>query len=89
MKVKVSKTRKSSDRTMKLLVELEDGVTAESVLTPEGKRLTLCGPSQAGCAPGGAFCVTGTIGARKKRRPWPEMCGIVHRWKADLVNPAA
>jgi|SRR3990172_4690014 len=83
-KVRVSKTRKSSDHTIKLLVELPDGVTVESVLIPEGKRLTLCVSTQAGCALGCLFCVTGSIGAGRNLT-MAEMCGIVHV-AADLVS---
>lgn len=83
-KVKVSKTRKSSDHTIKLLVELPDGATVESVLIPEGKRLTLCVSTQAGCALGCAFCVTGSIGAGRNLT-MAEMCGIAHV-AAELVK---
>jgi 23S rRNA (adenine2503-C2)-methyltransferase len=53
---------KSEDGTEKFLFSLEDGETIESVLIPEGGRLTLCVSSQVGCAMGCRFCLTGTLG---------------------------
>jgi len=52
----------SSDGTEKLLLELEDGTTVEAVDIPTEKRRTLCISSQAGCALGCRFCVTGYWG---------------------------
>jgi 23S rRNA (adenine2503-C2)-methyltransferase len=53
---------KSSDGTEKFLFSLEDGETIESVLIPDGARLTLCISSQVGCAMGCKFCLTGKLG---------------------------
>src|SRR3972149_6493495 len=47
-KVRVSKTRKSSDHSINPLEEHHAVVTVESVLSPEGKRLSLCVSTQAG-----------------------------------------
>jgi 23S rRNA (adenine2503-C2)-methyltransferase len=52
----------SSDGTEKFLFSLEDGNTIESVLIPDKDRLTLCISSQAGCAMGCRFCLTGKLG---------------------------
>ncbi|MEK7680131.1 MAG: 23S rRNA (adenine(2503)-C(2))-methyltransferase RlmN [Deltaproteobacteria bacterium] len=52
----------SSDGTVKFLSRLEDGKKIESVIIPEGRRLTLCVSSQAGCAFACAFCRTGKAG---------------------------
>ncbi len=41
---------------------MDDGFVVESVLIPEEDRNTLCVSSQAGCAMGCRFCVTGTMG---------------------------
>lgn len=49
----------SSDGTEKYLFGLEDGLAIESVLIPDEERLTLCISSQAGCAMGCRFCLTG------------------------------
>ena len=50
------------EEARKILWELEDGRTVESVLINERDHLTLCVSSQAGCALGCRFCRTGTIG---------------------------
>lgn len=60
--VKVLDLRTSFDGTRKFLSELSDGSRIESVLIPEGDRLTLCVSSQAGCALGCRFCMTGMTG---------------------------
>jgi 23S rRNA (adenine2503-C2)-methyltransferase len=59
------KTEHSHDGTIKLLLALEDGEKVECVLIPDGKRLTLCISTQAGCAMGCAFCFTGLTGFRR------------------------
>jgi 23S rRNA (adenine2503-C2)-methyltransferase len=55
----------SSDGAEKYLFGLEDGETVESVLIPDEKRVTLCISSQAGCALGCRFCLTGAGGFRR------------------------
>ncbi|MBI5234269.1 MAG: 23S rRNA (adenine(2503)-C(2))-methyltransferase RlmN, partial [Deltaproteobacteria bacterium] len=54
--------RISSDGTMKFALRLHDGLTIEFVIIPGPKRTTLCISSQAGCALGCAFCMTGEMG---------------------------
>lgn len=54
--------RRSADGTRKFLSELEDSSHIESVLIAEADRLTLCVSSQAGCAMGCKFCMTGMSG---------------------------
>ncbi len=49
-----------SDGTRKYLFLLEDGAGVESVVIPDEGRNTLCISSQAGCAMGCEFCLTGT-----------------------------
>ncbi|MBM4308226.1 MAG: 23S rRNA (adenine(2503)-C(2))-methyltransferase RlmN [Deltaproteobacteria bacterium] len=56
---------KSNDGTQKFLFGLEDGNRVESVLIPEKKRLTLCLSTQAGCAMGCRFCLTGKKGLKR------------------------
>lgn len=60
------KRLKSLDGTEKFLFSLEDGQTIESVLIPDKglrlRRITLCISSQAGCAMGCSFCLTGRLG---------------------------
>jgi len=52
----------SSDGTRKYLFDLRDGNQVESVLIPDDGRLTLCISTQAGCAMGCRFCLTGRGG---------------------------
>lgn len=49
------------DGTRKYLFDLGDGNAVESVLIPDEGRNTLCISSQAGCAMGCEFCLTGTF----------------------------
>ena len=51
------------DGSVRLLVELADGQTLESVLLPRGG---LCVSTQIGCAVGCAFCMTGREGLRRQ-----------------------
>ncbi len=55
--------QESADGTIKLLFDLEDGATIETVDIPGRNRRTLCLSSQAGCALACRFCVTGYWGA--------------------------
>jgi 23S rRNA (adenine2503-C2)-methyltransferase len=57
--------RASVDGTRKFLFGLEDGESIESVLIPDDDRLTLCISSQAGCALGCTFCLTGHLRLRR------------------------
>lgn len=50
-----------NDGTRKYLFNLGDGNAVESVLIPDEGRNTLCISSQAGCAMGCEFCLTGTF----------------------------
>ena len=59
----------SVDGTRKFLFGLEDGEAVESVLIPDDDRLTLCISSQAGCAMGCTFCLTGHLGLRRNLLP--------------------
>ncbi|PKN48855.1 MAG: hypothetical protein CVU58_05070, partial [Deltaproteobacteria bacterium HGW-Deltaproteobacteria-16] len=60
---------KSADTTEKFAFRLEDGAMIESVLIPEDGRHTLCVSSQAGCAMGCGFCLTGGQGFTRNLRP--------------------
>ena len=55
----------SSDGTRKLLFRTKDGDFVESVLIPDGDRLTLCVSTQIGCRMGCRFCLTGHQGFRR------------------------
>ncbi|MDR2598512.1 MAG: 23S rRNA (adenine(2503)-C(2))-methyltransferase RlmN [Holosporales bacterium] len=53
---------KSTDGTIKFLLELTDKNTIETVFIPEKQRNTICISSQVGCAIGCRFCNTGYHG---------------------------
>jgi 23S rRNA (adenine2503-C2)-methyltransferase len=55
----------SQDGSQKLIVRLADGARIQSVLMPDGDRLTLCLSTQVGCGFGCAFCFTGTMGVER------------------------
>ena len=59
----------SGDGACKVVFGLSDGLTVEGVAMPEGRKLTLCLSTQAGCAVGCRFCVTGVLGAGRNLRP--------------------
>ncbi len=59
-------TQRSSDGTLKLLLELHDGEQVETVLMPYRQRYTVCISTQAGCAMGCVFCATGQMGFRRQ-----------------------
>jgi 23S rRNA (adenine2503-C2)-methyltransferase len=56
---RVRSTHPAADGSVRLLVELADGQTVESVLLPRGG---LCVSTQVGCAVGCGFCMTGRDG---------------------------
>jgi 23S rRNA (adenine2503-C2)-methyltransferase len=58
----VTACRVSRDRSTKLDLRLADGRVIQSVVMPDGDRLTLCVSTQVGCGFGCAFCLTGTMG---------------------------
>ncbi len=62
--------QRSVDGTEKFLFRLTDGEAIETVAIPEGRRVTLCISSQAGCALQCAFCATGAMGFARNLAPW-------------------
>jgi 23S rRNA (adenine2503-C2)-methyltransferase len=64
-KLSLIKRETSQDRTEKFLFKLSDGSKIETVLIPEGKRLTLCISTQVGCKFRCKFCVSGLGGFRR------------------------
>jgi 23S rRNA (adenine2503-C2)-methyltransferase len=70
----LTRTEPASDGSQKYLFELEDGQRIESVYMPMGERTSICLSSQAGCAVGCTFCVTGFFGAGRNLTP-AEMLG--------------
>lgn len=68
----------SEDGTFKLLFELADGETVETVLIPTKTRNTICVSTQAGCKFGCRFCASG-IGGWKRNLSAGEIIGqILH-----------
>jgi len=61
--VVLKRTDPAPDASEKFLFGLGDGQMIEAVCMPMGDRTTLCLSSQAGCAVGCTFCVTGFFGA--------------------------
>jgi len=59
----------SADGSSKYLVRCADGVEVECVSMREGAKATFCLSTQAGCAVGCTFCVTGAIGAGRNLKP--------------------
>ena len=76
--------QQSTDGTRKFLFRLADGQAIETVAIPEGKRLTLCISSQAGCALQCAFCATGMMGFARNLEPF-EIAGQVR--ELALLDP--
>ena len=67
--LRVDKTERSSDGTVKYRFLTEDGKGIESVYMPFEKRKTLCVSSQVGCAMGCKFCLTAQMGFVRHLRP--------------------
>lgn len=55
----------SDDGSSKFVFTAPDGVQFESVLIPDGKKLTLCISTQAGCRMKCGFCFTGRQGLKR------------------------
>lgn len=70
----VERTAPAADGSRKYLFVLGDGNRIESVYMPMGERTSICLSSQAGCAVGCTFCVTGFFGAGRNLAP-SEMLG--------------
>jgi 23S rRNA (adenine2503-C2)-methyltransferase len=70
----VERTPPASDGSQKYLFALRDGNRIESVYMPMRDRTSVCLSSQAGCAVGCTFCVTGFFGAGRNLTP-SEMLG--------------
>jgi 23S rRNA (adenine2503-C2)-methyltransferase len=83
----VEVTPPAPDGSRKYLFELHDQQRIEAVYMPMGDRTSICLSSQAGCAVGCTFCVTGFFGAGRNLTP-SEMLGqfftIVHEHALPL-----
>jgi 23S rRNA (adenine2503-C2)-methyltransferase len=70
----VERSAPAPDGSQKYLLVLPDGNRIESVYMPMRDRTSICLSSQAGCAVGCTFCVTGFFGAGRNLTP-AEMVG--------------
>jgi 23S rRNA (adenine2503-C2)-methyltransferase len=61
--------QESGDGSVKYLFGLTGGARVEGVAMREGRKVTMCLSSQAGCAVGCTFCVTGALGAGRNLEP--------------------
>jgi 23S rRNA (adenine2503-C2)-methyltransferase len=61
----VERRTPSQDGSEKFVFRLFDGARVQSVLMPDGERLTLCLSTQVGCGFACAFCYTGTMGLER------------------------
>lgn len=59
--IKIDKTQKSKDRTIKNAFRLFDDNIIEGVLIPTASRMTACVSSQVGCSLTCSFCATGRM----------------------------
>lgn len=64
-RLQILRRAEARDGTVKFLFGLADGLSIESVLIPEARRLTLCISTQAGCGFGCAFCATALLGLKR------------------------
>ncbi len=77
----------SVDGTIKWGLRLNDGLVVESVLIPEKGHTTLCISTQAGCAMGCRFCLTGRMGFFRNLLP-SEIAGQALHAIKDLPGEA-
>lgn len=77
----------SRDGSVKLELGLADGRRVQSVVMPDGDRLTLCVSTQVGCGFGCAFCLTGTMGLERNLSAG-EIVGQVWAARASLPSDA-
>jgi 23S rRNA (adenine2503-C2)-methyltransferase len=78
-----SARRVAVDGTRKLAFRLDGGARVESVIIPEGGRLTVCVSSQAGCAMGCRFCATARMGLVRDLRAG-EIIGQVRAAQVEI-----
>lgn len=83
-RLSIDTDRISADGTRKFLFRLADGQAIETVAIPDGKRVTLCISSQAGCALQCAFCATGAMGFARNLEAF-EIAGQVR--ELALLDP--
>ena len=82
----LTRTVPAADGSQKYLFVLRDGERIESVYMPMGARTSVCLSSQAGCAVGCTFCVTGFFGAGRNLTP-AEMLGQLYTIQREKQVP--
>ncbi|MFZ2490404.1 MAG: 23S rRNA (adenine(2503)-C(2))-methyltransferase RlmN, partial [Thermoanaerobaculia bacterium] len=83
----LTRTEPAPDGSQKYLFGLADGSRIESVYMPMGDRTSVCLSSQAGCAVGCTFCVTGFFGAGRNLAP-SEILGQLYVIQREKAIPA-
>ena len=83
----LTRTVPAPDGSEKYLFSLADANRIESVYMPMGERTSICLSSQAGCAVGCTFCVTGFFGAGRNLEP-SEMLGQYFTIRHEKEIPA-
>ena len=83
----LTRTVPAPDGSQKYLFSLADAQRIESVYMPMGDRTSVCLSSQAGCAVGCTFCVTGFFGAGRNLEP-SEMLGQFFTIQHEKQIPA-
>jgi 23S rRNA (adenine2503-C2)-methyltransferase len=83
----LTRTVPAQDGSQKYLFRLNDGQRIESVYMPMGERTSICLSSQAGCAVGCTFCVTGFFGPGRNIAP-SEMLGQFFTIQHEKEIPA-
>ena len=73
---KIFRRQDSSDGTLKLLLEMEDGAKVETVLMPYNYGNAICVSSQVGCNMGCAFCASG-LNKKERNLTYSEIMGEV------------
>jgi 23S rRNA (adenine2503-C2)-methyltransferase len=81
----VDRVQCSADGTRKLRLVTRDGEAIESVLIPDGDKLTQCISSQVGCALDCKFCATATMGLHRNLDAG-EIADQVYRARAVLAG---
>jgi 23S rRNA (adenine2503-C2)-methyltransferase len=81
----VDRVQRSADGTRKLRLVTRDGAAIESVLIPDGDKLTQCISSQIGCALDCKFCATATMRLQRNLDAG-EIVDQVYRARALLAD---
>jgi 23S rRNA (adenine2503-C2)-methyltransferase len=82
--VRAGRVLTSDDGTRKVEVHLAGGGTVETVLIPEGAKLTQCVSTQLGCAVGCRFCRSGSRGLTRNLTA-AEILGQIHLGREALT----